>query len=324
MREIIVENKVIEVVYFKAKLGRRIFALFIDISLFILTTFILFSITNTPITNSSWYKAKDNQLTEIRNESGLYVEGIVLTTYVEQSGSLTSFEQKKVFVSERIDTFYNNTTYIKDINSNKEQYNQRKLTAKTDKGVNLFILDGSTIVENNVSDELLYNFYKDEIDNFALAQLFNSNLYFNLVQFSFLTTLVQFISLIVLTYSIYFVVLPLTCFKRGRQTIGLKLSKIGLISVRADNVTPGKYIGRSIFNFFIFVVLNFFSFLIPSFVSLGMMFFSKRGDSLTNYVFNDYAVDVSNQSIYFNALEREEQTNRLKQISIENKDLRLK
>ena len=54
------------------------------------------------------------------------------------------------------------------------------------------------------------------------------------------------------------------------------------------------------------------------------MYFTKSNSSLVNYVFNDYMVDVTDQKIYFNALEREEFEIKLQEISIENKDLRLK
>ena len=119
-------------------------------------------------------------------------------------------------------------------------------------------------------------------------------------------------------------VLPLTCFKRGRQTIGMKLEKIGLISVKAVNVGVGKFVGRFVFNYFVFFILDFVGFLIPAIVSVTMMYVNKTNSNLTNYVFNDYAVDVADKTIYLNALEREESEFKLQEISIENKDFTLK
>ena len=74
----------------------------------------------------------------------------------------------------------------------------------------------------------------------------------------------------------------------------------------------------------IFVYLNFFAFLIPSILSISMMFLSKSSSSLVNYVFNDYMVDVTNQKIYYNALELEEAKFTLQKASIENKEFKLK
>ena len=316
-------NNKIEVVYKKAKLGKRMLAYFIDIGLLIMTTLIMVSIINIPITRSSWYKSKENELTEIRNETGLYVDGINIVDYLTDNEGFPSYEEKKNELSNRIDNFYKNTTYFNDLNKIKTEYDNRKLNAKKD-GVNLFIQEDGKVVENAVSAEHLYNFYVEETQNYTFAFLMRNTNYFYLTRFSFLVTIVEFVSLFTLFFIVYFLVLPLTCFKRGRQTIGMKLEKIGIISVKAVNVTTGKFIGRFVFNYFVFFILNFVGFLIPSIVSITMMYVNKTNSNLTNYVFNDYAVDVADKTIYLNALEREESEFKLQEISLENKDFTLK
>ena len=317
-----VKNKV-EVVYKKAKLGKRVLAYFIDIGLLLLSTFIMLSITNIPITSSPWYKSKEAELVQLRNDSGLYENGINIVDYVSTNSDYSSYEEKKNFLSERIDNFYKNTTYFSDLQKIKNDYENRKLSAKKD-GVNLFVKEDDQVKENAVSAEYLYNFYADETQNYTFAYLVRNVNYFYLTRFSFLVTVVEFISLFTLFFIVYFLILPLTCFKRGRQTIGMKLEKIGLISVKAVNITTGKYIGRFVFNYFVFFILNFVGFLIPSIVSITMMYVNKTNSNLPNYVFNDYAVDVDNQIIYLNALERAESEFKLQEISIENKDFTIK
>ena len=312
-----------EVVYIKAKLGKRMLAYFIDIGLLLMSALIMLSVINIPITRSSWYKSKENELTEIRNETGLYVNGINIVDYLTDNNEYPSYEEKKNELSTRIDNFYNNTTYFNDLNKIQNDYENRKLNAKKD-GVNLFVQDGDKVVENSVSAEYLYNFYVEETQNYTFGFLMRNTNYFYLTRFSFLVTVVEFISLFTLFFIVYFLVLPLTCFKRGRQTIGMKLEKIGIISVKAVNVTTGKFIGRFVFNYFVFFILNFVGFLIPSIVSITMMYVNKTNSNLTNYVFNDYAVDVADKTIYLNALEREESEFKLQEISLENKDFTLK
>ena len=316
-------KKTIEVVYEKAKLSKRMLAYFIDIGLLIMTTLIMFSIVNIPVTHSSWFKSKQNELVQIKNDSGLFVDGINIVDYLTDNEGFPSYEDKKNEISFRIDNFYKNTTYFNDLNTIKVEYETRKLMAKKE-GVNLFISVDGIVKENSVSAEYLYNFYVDEVSNYSLGFLMRDTNYFYLTRFSFLTSAVEFVSLFTLFFIVYFLVLPLTCFKRGRQTIGMKLEKIGLISVKAVNVSTGKYIGRFVFNYFVFFILNFVGFLIPSIVSLTMMFVNKTNSNLTNYVFNDYAVDASDKTIYLNALEREESEFKLQEISIENKDFTLK
>ena len=316
------KNK-IEVVYKKAKLRKRMLAYFIDIGLLIMSTLIMLSIINIPITSSPWYKAKEAELVQLRNDSGLYVDGINIVDYVSSNSDYPSYEEKKNFVSEHIDNFYKNTTYFNDLAKIKNEYENRKLAAKKD-GVNLFVREDGEVKENAVSAELLYNFYVDETQNYTYAYLMRNTNYFYLTRFSFLVTVGEFVSLFTLFFIIYFLILPLTCFKRGRQTLGMKLEKIGLISVKAVNIGAGKFVGRFVFNYFVFFILNFVGFLIPSIVSVTMMYVNKTNSNLPNYVFNDYAVDITDKTIYLNALEREESEFKLQEISLENKDFTIK
>ena len=319
-------NNKIEVVYKKVKISKRLLAYFIDIGLFLMTTFILFSIINIPVTRSKWYQGNSDHLTQLRNESGLYEKGIVIYTYLDNKKDMTD-QEKKDLISSRIDTFYQNTTYISNLEKMATQYNNRKLKA-TSKGVHLFIVDPedeSKIIENPVVVyKKLYNFYKTEVSDYAVGYLLKNTEYFNCVKFMFLTAAIEFVLLLLVTYTLYYLIFPLCIFRRGRQTLGMKLEKIGLITVHADNITAGKFVLRFFFNLGVFVILDFVAFLIPAIVSMTMMFINKANQNLVNYVFNDYAVDITNQQIYLNAAEREESAFKLQEISIENKDLRLK
>ena len=319
------ENK-IEVVYTKAKLLKRMGAHFIDLGLTFLTAMLLFAIFNPVITGSGFYKAKQNELIQLRNESGLYENNVLATTYVENEELFPSFKDRKNFLSERIDEFYSNTTYFTDDTIIKE-YDQRKLDATVvveSTTIHLFIKSGDNIIENNVSDESLFNFYKGEIEDTSLAYLVRNSRYFNLTRFSFWVTIIEIIVFGTFAFTVYYLVMPLAAFRRGRQTIGMKLEKIGLINVEAENIGWGIYTLRFIFMYVVFLLLDFVGFLIPALVSLGMMYFSKTNSSLVNYVFNDYMVDVTDQMIYFGAWEREESEIKLQEMSIENKDFELK
>ncbi len=320
------QNNKIEVVYKKAKISKRLLAYFIDIGLFLLTTFILFSVINIPVTRSKWYTGNTDHLTQLRNDSGLYEKGIVIYTYLDKQKDMTD-QEKKDIISSRIDAFYNNSTYISNIESMQKQYNNRKLKA-TSKGVHLFIYDTedpTKIIENPVVVySKLYNFYKTEVSDYSVGYLLKNTEYFNCVKFMFLTAVIEFVIILLLTYTLYYLIFPIAIFRRGRQTIGMKLEKIGLITVYADNIPAGKFVLRFFFNLGVFIVLDFVAFLIPAIVSMTMMFINKANQNLVNYVFNDYAVDITNQQIYLNAAEREESAFKLQEISIENKDFRLK
>ena len=314
------ENKQIEVVYTKAKPGKRLFAHFVDISLLFLSTAIFFSITNMLMVKTPLYKQKADDLVQLKNSTGLYVKGKSVITYVENNAELDTYAKKKDELSSRIDTFYSNPTYFKGYNIFKK-YDARKL-----KHPALFELNEESVVVEIVgaNEKSLYSFYKTEIEDYSFGFLARNPEYFNLIRFEFYGSIVQIAVLLVIFYTTYYLIIPLTFGKRGRQTLGMKLSKIGLICIDTNNESTGKYIGRFFFMFFVFIILNFVSFLIPSLVSTGMMFFTKTGSSLPNYVFNDYMVDVSSQKIYLDYAEREEASIHLSEMNIENKNLLLK
>ena len=311
-----------EIVYTKAKLGRRMAGHFFDLGILFLATSILVSIVNMIVINTGWYKGKEADLVAMRNESKLYDDGVVISEVAADDTTFPSYENKKDYLSVRIDEFYHSPTYFKDLTI-WDEYGERKLNA-VEENVHLFVKNGDKIVENNVSHELLYNFYKAEVDDHALAYLMTNVDYFNLTRLQFWTIIIEIIVLTTLMFTFFYLIFPLVIFKRGRQTIGMKLEKIALISYRAVNVTGGKYVLRFLFMYAVFIPLNFVSFLIPSLVSTTMMYFSKTNSSLPNYVFNDYMVDITNQEIYLNELEREYKEEERKKISLENRDLTLK
>ena len=313
-----------EVIYTKAKLGRRVLAHIIDVGIFLFTTIVLFTVFHVSMRESSFYKEKYRALNVLRNDSGLYINDIVITEYVENDKIYPTYTEKKDELSHRIDNFYINQTYFKDNTKPLEAYQNRQLNA-TYKGTNLFVKDSDDhIVENSLASEIYYNFYSKEIDNHALSYLTANPTFRSLVRFSFYSTIVEASIAAFISYIVFYYVFPSTFWKLGRQTIGMKLEKIGLISIRADNVTFGVFTLRTLFNFVVFVILNLAGFLIPTFVSFTMMFVNKTNSSFTNYVFNDYMVDISDQDIYFNEFERQYALKHIHEASIENQDFKLK
>lgn len=315
------ENSKTEVVYTKAKPGRRMLAHVMDVGIFLFSAIILFTLANLITRNASFYTQRMERLTQIRNESGLYTENVVITQYVEDNTSFPSVTSKKVYLRERILSFYNNTTYFDDVSKQMETYDTRRLA-----NPGIFVKNGQGEVEEKEGADvnLLYSFYRTEVDDHAVVLLLNNLEYVSLTRFTFLVVLVEIIIAIVLSYIIFYYAFPAFIFRRGRQTIGMKLSKFGLITVHAVNETLGIFSLRAVFNFFVFIPINFVSFMIPTFVSITMMYVNKTNSSLANYVFNDYMVDITAQDIYLNDLERIEAQNSLKEASIENREYRLK
>ena len=313
-----------EVIYTKAKLGRRMLAHIIDIGIFALLAITLFTLFHSTMRYSSYYSQKYDTLQVLRDESGLFVGDQYVTEYIKDSKKYPTYTDKKDELAKRLQKFYTSKTYFGDSTKGLEGYQSRQLKA-TYKGTNLFIENEEhKIVENGLAPVRYYNYYSNEIEDRALAYMLNNKTYYYLVRFTFLSALVEAIIAVFLSYTVFYFILPATCFKLGRQTIGMKLEKIGLISIRADNITFGVFTLRSLFNFFVFIPLNIVGFLLPSIISTTMMFVNKTNSSLPNYVFNDYMVDISNQEIYYNEFERQYAQEHIHEASIENKDFKLK
>lgn len=308
-----------EVVYTKAKPGRRMLAHVMDVGIFLIMSIMLFTVSNLIVRNSSSYTQSMERLSQIRNESGLYTENVIITTYVNDNTKFPNTTDKKEYLRKGIDYFYNNPTYFDDIAKQMEIYDKRRLDSL------LFERNSEEeVVEKNVDVQLLYTFYESEIDDRAVVLLLNNLEYVTLSRISFISSLIEIIVSATLSFIILYYIVPAFIFRRGRQTIGMKLSKIGLITIHAVNESLGIYTLRALFMFFVFIPINFVSFMIPTFVSITMMYVNKTNSSLVNYVFNDYMVDLTSQDIYLNDLERIEAQESLKQASLENRDYRLK
>ena len=77
------------------------------------------------------------------------------------------------------------------------------------------------------------------------------------------------------------------------------------------------------FDLIVMYFVSFVSFLLPVFVSIGMMYFTKTNQNLSEYVFNVYLVDSKDDEIYFDYLDYQDKKESSKKVSVEHKDLRL-
>lgn len=319
-------EKKIEVEYTKATIGKRLLASLVDFFCLFFIAFVIYSLSNMAYEKTSSYQGLLSTREEIKLESGLYTEdGTLIVEYATSDTSFTSYEERKDYLSQKIDAFYLNEKFF-DLSNNtsKADYEERKLEYKTDDETFLFEEQDGKVVERNVKPEELFSFYSDEVNNYCLKYLFNSDGYSYTTRMIFIVSVVIFLISLIVSYTIFYLIFPLTFLKRGRQTLGMKLFNISLIGYNALNITTGKYVGRFFFNLLIMVILDFFSFLLPMIVSVSMMYFTKTNQNLTNYVFNDYAVDTKDDDVYLNYLEYLDKKSTSTQAKLENQDLVIK
>ena len=152
---------------------------------------------------------------------------------------------------------------------------------------------------NDDYDIVYFNFYNNMLKDIAPGYLSSSKEYRdNLRQSIINNVLIIFISLI-LSNIIFYYVVPMI-YRRGKQTFGMKIFKISLLSVDGMSCSSKRYSLRFLFYLIVIVVLSVFSFLLPVLISFTMMLLSKTGQSLVDYVTNTYKVDSQTNTVYLN------------------------
>ncbi len=317
--------------YDKARLSKRVCANFIDIFITIFLTFIMFACSNLVLPNISSYQNIVEARYELQLESGLYVsiddDVLLITEYTETEDAFENTESKKTYLSNAIDTFYSNTLFFvfDEDDTHLSDYEQRKLSYIHSEGGTLFTTDEEgNVVERNVNQSYLYDFYYEEVNSYSLGYLIGNEDYITYTRIIFLTSIFIIIVWYLIFVVIFYYVIPVTLFKRGRQTLGMKICTIGLIDGNALNITLKKFSLRFVFQLIFLFMLNIAAFLIPLIISYSMMYLSKASQDLTDYIFNNYVVDTKNQDIYLNYMEFLDKTNFERKITIESKDFTVK
>lgn len=317
------ENNIEEVVYRPASKGKRILAGLVDFALTILLSLTIFSVSNI-LTKSASFVAEPTSIRHsLQVESGLYLEdGTAIYEYTAKEGTeLATYREKKDYLSNRIDAFYANGDFCEE--EVKTEYATRKLEAKKDDTLLFHLNDDFTVAENDVNPSYLYEFYVTEIQDHAMSYLYSNPAYGEATREIFFVGVVEFMIGLVVSVLVFYALIPLAIFHRGRQTLGRKLLKISLISANALNVKAGRYWVRVAFIFFVYYALDFVGFLIPLMVSLGMLFFTKRKENLVDYLLSQYMVDTSVDEVYLDYGDYWEAKNAKEKAKLENRDFKL-
>lgn len=259
------------------------------------------------ILSSYLYEKKDDQIKDVYS---------IVTSDEEMK-----IDDKNTKIDSTLTLFF--TSFVKDnYEEGMKIYNDYKKEAKSDEGKLLFAYDEksnsyikSKEYTNIEYDNLYYNFYTKMLKEVAPGYLTSSkpyrdNLRTSIIQNAFIIYLSIFISCFIFYY-----MFPLI-FKRGRQTLGMKILHIGLVDVKAMSVSLKRFTLRYLFFIVVIITLSIVSFLLPILISTTMLIVSKTSQSLTDYVFNTYKVDTSSSSIYLNEAEYHQINEEKENISI--------
>lgn len=291
------EERKIELEYKRAGNGKRLAAALFDTfvslvvgAIFLMLTFYLLSISPTLTTI---YQERE----AIQVRSGLYHKDEennkieTLSIYLDGNNDL-SLSEKNIKANEAMTAFFNDESFFKD-GEGVQIYVDMKKSNTT-----LFDNNGNPNYSfSNPSYETAYwSFYKDELES-STAYLYKADNFGSYNTQIIVINTFAIVGTLLFPFIIFYYVIPM-CFRRSRQTLGMLLTHIAIIDGNGLAVKPFKFTMRFLFFYVFEVWASLFCFLIPSAISLGFLILTKSHQTLHDYIFNTYCVDVEEKNIY--------------------------
>ncbi len=281
-----------EIRYKKCSDIKRVFAFLIDFFLVILSSILVFGIALAIYYATPSYKESIEARKTLEDESALFINGVQLNDYYSSS-DLTYEEQVKDYDS-RLSRFYNLDLYKSEL----ENFNKRKLSAIYNSNY-LFIEEDGNIIFNtsDIPITAYLDFFEDEYNNNTIYVFRNEETYKNLT----FTIGVTILILIIISFNfmslVFYFFIPLFNY-RYRQTLGMKIFKLGIISHSNYSLTNKEFCFRFLFFFIVEYLLGFLSFFIISLVSFSFMLLGKKKEPFHDLLLDSKMIDVSTSKIY--------------------------
>ena len=279
---------------------KRIIAFIVDFFFTLLLTLLLLASSLAIFYATPNYKEALSIQENLKERSALFIEGKEAPLYLSEN-SLTIKEQARE-LDELMTNFYENSYFFKD-NKEINEYNNRKLNEKYN-GYNLFKEENNEIIFtfNNVPDNTYLTYLTSEYNTNALSSFRNFDEYINTTKFISLTNLLLIIFTFLFSSIIFYFLIPFLS-KNNRATLGMKIFKLGLISISNYSLTKKEFIYRFLFFFIIEYILGFLSFFIIPLISLSFMLLSKNSLPFHDLLLNSKMIDVSGVKIFKNKYE---------------------
>ena len=320
-------NQELQVSYYRPSFGFRALANLIDILILAFVFVSGFLGVREIIKANPIYKARSEQLIQIRLDSGTYAydDDNVLRDIVSvlnydkgQTAKSRMLRSKKA-----IDTFM---TYAHEV-ATEENYNiivtdYRDFRLSDDMktgNLPLFIVnEENEVVENpEVIDTAesvtspVYKTYYDEvyapfIDKHIQGYLVTAiPHYYDIIKYQ--TNILLWVNIFA-TYAVSGLLvycIPPFIFRRGRMTIGKRVYAIGLVDSNCLCPSVGRTIARYAIFYFAVYIASILLFGLPMILSFSLMAFSKKKQGFPDYMMGLQEIDAKRTKIYFSLQEAE-------------------
>jgi RDD family. len=307
----------IHIEYVRPLFHRRIFAYLLDFFIMLMLFGLLFlgaRAIGTAIPESQKRSARMNQA---RDDSGLYVyydnQYSLISTYYTDHGTTTDNKTQLDDYQQRMDKFI---AYIRnDVGGDKADIIQADydayLLGKDYQGVAYFVKDSAGKVTLNSACTATYGLYNKNV----LVPYINDHAegYFTIYAPHFVED-THYFSYVLLFYeippcvflaSVLTFYVPGLFFRRGRQTLGRFLYKIGRVDSSYLAIGFWRYTAESAIFTLGIITLSLFTLAIPLIISFSLMAWSKKKQGFAEYMLGIQDVDLTDSKIYWNFQEIE-------------------
>lgn len=297
----------IELEYYKAPLSKRFVAFLIDMTLTGVLALGIFCLLRLGVENSAPYQSAFSTYVSISRDSRLYTyeeteDNLVQIVTYAKAAYENDYARQTSFCEERLSYFYaEDPIGIFEENEGRKLYDAEKAgdsSFKQSDGSSYFAYDGAGTAKAIVSEETLMGFYEEAIVS-AIQYLSRSEAYVNASK-----TLSKTINLLLIPSSIavgmlaFEFLIPLIFFRRGRQTLGMRIFRLSLITSEAVSPSFRAFLFRFLWLLLAETLLSMMTFAVPLFITFGMALIRKDGQAFHDYMAGIYMVDSSEQTVY--------------------------
>lgn len=270
-----------------------------DYLLFFLTSFgLLFGIhpllSNAPQSRQAWADRE-----RIQEESGLYVkeEKNLVNLGAKMGSSSLPYTLQIETMAPAIINYFENYFSTSEWDKSSATYHELLAKAMTKDGNKMFNFDKTRKLNNPDYDKEYAEFYIELAKNTAPGYLNYKKGYAEsrstIIRFLIYALELSFL----IAYLFYFLLFPLL-FHKGKQTLGMKLSKIYTVDAKALSPALGKYLIYRLFHFTFFIVIAPFALMIPFFISATMLWVRKPRQTLFEYVFAYFPIQAEKDEVF--------------------------
>ena len=298
------QEKPVDIQYYRPLFHRRVFANLLDTIFMALVGILLFVGFRTAFLNLPESSVRSARLEKNRDDCGLYVkvdgQFSLLPDYYKNHSSLLSSEDLMKAYEKGMDSFivFLDSSLDPDAQLTvQSSYDKFRLEQKLD-GVAYFVtVDGN--VAKNAATSATYDQYNTSVYAPYLRDYAEG--YFNVYAphfiddthyFSMLLLFAE-IPLSVFAASLIVLFLPPLFLKRGRQTLGKAIYKIGRVDGRVLSPSVGRYCAESAILIIGIITFSVFTLGVPLIISFSIMAFSKKKQDFSDYMLGIEEVDLT-------------------------------